>query len=252
MKKSAAKSKPLEESTTRTQVSQTNQPASHPLLQFQSNVGNQAVTQYLRRKIDPTLESDGIPKADAPSIVSEAIQTSGRPLDTSTREFFEPRFGHDFSNIRIHDDDKAASSANAVNAKAYTIGEHIVLGANQAAPQSDDGRKLLAHELAHTIQQGHSDEVPVVQRKPAPERMSFPWLGKIDNTWAASLRSSPSKAAADPHGNTIADLPRGTDVTVFDSKGGWMHVQVEIDGKELTGYVSTELSAANFNSAPLR
>lgn len=183
----------------------------------------------------------GIVPAEAPSIVNDVLHSSGRPLDTSTRAFFEPRFGHDFSNVRIHDDGKAASSANAVSARAYTAGEHIVLGEDQLRLQNDDGRKLLAHELAHTIQQGHADEVPVVQRKPAPERTSFPWLGKIDNTWTASLRSSPAKASDDPHGNTLADLPKGTDVTVIGHTGNWMHVQVELGGKALTGYVSTEL-----------
>ena len=116
-------------------------------------------------------KTNEITPSEAPSSVSELLHSSGQPLDSSTREFFEPRFGHDFSKVRIHDDDKAAASANAINARAFTIGEHIVLGENQFSPQSSDGRNLLAHELAHTIQQG-----PVVQRKPAPERLSFPWL----------------------------------------------------------------------------
>ena len=183
----------------------------------------------------------GIAQTEAPPIVSEVLHSSGQPLDSSTREFFEPRFGRDFSNIRIHDDNKAASSANALSARAYTIGQHVVFGEDQFNPQDGDGRNLLAHELAHTLQQGHMDAGLMVQREPAPERTSFPWLGKIENTWTASLRSAPTKAADDPHGNTLVDLPKGTDVTVIGHKGGWMHVQVEIDGRALTGYVSTEL-----------
>jgi hypothetical protein len=81
----------------------------------------------------------------------------GRPLDSSTREFFEPRFGHDFSNVRIHTGAKAAESARAVNALAYTAGRDVVFGAAQYAPETTKGKSLLAHELAHTVQQSRTD-----------------------------------------------------------------------------------------------
>ena len=66
----------------------------------------------------------------------------------------EPRFGHDFSRVRIHVDGAAADSARAVGAHAYTLGQHIVFGAGQYHPQTDAGRRLLAHELTHVVQQG--------------------------------------------------------------------------------------------------
>jgi hypothetical protein len=75
------------------------------------------------------------------------------PLDPSTREFMESHFGYDFSNVRIHTDDKAAESARAVNALAYTVANDIVFGAGQYAPKSVEGGQLLAHELTHVIQQ---------------------------------------------------------------------------------------------------
>jgi hypothetical protein len=91
-----------------------------------------------------------------PSIVHEVLRSSGQALDAETRAFFEPRFGHNFSSVRVHVDARAAQSARAVQALAYTVGSNIVFGANQFAPGSRDGRGLLGHELAHTLQQRQS------------------------------------------------------------------------------------------------
>lgn len=89
-----------------------------------------------------------------PPIVHDVLRSPGRPLDASTRAYMEPRFGHDFSNVRVHADDRAAESARAVNALAYTVGEHIVFGSRRFEPRDATGSRLLAHELSHTIQQG--------------------------------------------------------------------------------------------------
>ena len=89
----------------------------------------------------------------APAIVDDVLRTSGRPLDAATRAFMEPRLGHDFSGVRVHTDSKAAESARAVGALAYTVGQQIVFGSGRYAPGSGSGRHLLAHELAHTVQQ---------------------------------------------------------------------------------------------------
>jgi hypothetical protein len=88
-----------------------------------------------------------------PPIVHDVLRSPGQPLDANTRAFFEPRFGHDFSHVRVHTDAKAAESAQAVNALAYTVGHDVVFGASQYAPNSTLQRKLLAHELTHVIQQ---------------------------------------------------------------------------------------------------
>jgi outer membrane protein OmpA-like peptidoglycan-associated protein len=90
---------------------------------------------------------------NAPPIVHEVLRSPGQPLDRATRAFFEPRFGHDFSRVRVHTDDKAADSARAVNALAYTVGHQLVFESGRFDPRSDTGRKLIAHELAHVIQQ---------------------------------------------------------------------------------------------------
>ena len=88
-----------------------------------------------------------------PPIVDEVLQSPGQPLDPATRAYMEPRFGHDFSKVRVHTDAKAAESVRAVNARAYTVGKDVVFGEGQYAPRTDAGRHLIAHELAHTIQQ---------------------------------------------------------------------------------------------------
>lgn len=92
-------------------------------------------------------------EGEVPPIVHEVLHSSGQPLDPATRAFFEPRFGHDFSQVRVHSDVRAAESARAVNALAYTVGRDVVFGTGQYAPQIGDGKRLLAHELAHVLQQ---------------------------------------------------------------------------------------------------
>lgn len=95
-----------------------------------------------------------------PEHVPQVLSEPGAPLDAAVRRDMETRFGHDFSRVRVHTDARAADSARDVQALAYTVGEHIVFGREQYAPQGAPGRRLLAHELAHVVQQqgsGHSD-----------------------------------------------------------------------------------------------
>lgn len=89
----------------------------------------------------------------APPIVSDGLNRPGEPLDESTRAFMEPSFGQDFSDVRIHSDARAAESARAVGALAYTVGRDVGLAEGTYAPGTDGGRYLLAHELAHVLQQ---------------------------------------------------------------------------------------------------
>lgn len=89
----------------------------------------------------------------APPLVHDVLRAPGQSLDAATRAFMEPRFGHDLSHVRLHTDARAAASAEAVSARAYTVGHHVVFGPGAFAPSTPDGRKLLAHELTHTLQQ---------------------------------------------------------------------------------------------------
>lgn len=99
------------------------------------------------------------PEGAGRQAANSAIQETGQShrsqggLDPSTREFFESRFGHDFSNVRIHSDRAANESARALQARAYTIGDHVSFASNLYQPGTWQGRRLLAHELAHVVQQ---------------------------------------------------------------------------------------------------
>jgi len=86
-------------------------------------------------------------------MVNNVTKSGGEPMDQSTSSFMEKRFGQDFSHVRIHTNHAATQSARSINARAYTAGQHIVMAGNQYAPNSFDGKRLLAHELTHTIQQ---------------------------------------------------------------------------------------------------
>ena len=101
----------------------------------------------------------GAGPATAPAVVHEVLQSPGQPLDAGARAFMEPRFGHDFSRVRVHTDAKAAESAKAVNALAYTAGSNIVFANAQYEPQNLVGRRLLSHELAHVVQQQGAEKV---------------------------------------------------------------------------------------------
>lgn len=101
----------------------------------------------LRRKA-----SDRAAPLEAPQIVHDVIGSPGRPLEADTRRWMEPRFGSDFSHVRVHDDSQAAQSARSVGALAYAAGSHVVFDHHQYAPGTPAGRHLLAHELAHTLQ----------------------------------------------------------------------------------------------------
>ena len=109
-----------------------------------------------RRKREGTIQraSSGTGAVNAiPPIVNAVLRSSGQPLDGGTRALMEPRFGHHFGDVRVHTDARAAESARAINALAYTAGSDVVFGAGQYDPNTLSGGKLLAHELTHVLQQ---------------------------------------------------------------------------------------------------
>jgi hypothetical protein len=135
-------------------------PSTSGFLQRQSACGNHApacgeregckgARVMLQRKPDAQSEAPPIPP-----IVHDVLRSPGQPLGAATRDFMEARFGHDFSRVRLHSGETAARSAQAVNALAYTVGHNVVFARGQYAPESAAGRRVLAHELSHTIQQG--------------------------------------------------------------------------------------------------
>ena len=130
-------------------------------------IGLVAANDYIHRKCAQCEEEENrLQKKDngggsvssAPSMVNNVLNSSlGRSMDAGTRSFMESRFSYDFSDVRIHDNEKAAKSADSINALAYTSGNNIVFNSGQYSPSSDPGRKLLAHELTHVVQQGGNE-----------------------------------------------------------------------------------------------
>lgn len=150
----------------------------------------------LRRSVtEPEIKSA---ETAAPSVVRHVLSSPGQPLDQATRRLMESRFDHDFSTVRVHHDSLAAESADAVDARAYTVGRDIVFGQDRYRPGTEQGRSLLAHELMHVVQQrvnayaggplrlgspaddaeryaGEADSHPVLRRAPGSAET---WAGK--------------------------------------------------------------------------
>jgi hypothetical protein len=118
-------------------------------------------------KVHAKLRKQGAAKgAQAPAIVHDVLRRPGQPMGAQVRRHFEQRMGQDFSHVRVHTDAQAAESAQAVSARAYTVGPHVVFGPGRYEPTSPSGQKLLAHELTHVVQQRNvpASKASVLQR----------------------------------------------------------------------------------------
>lgn len=113
----------------------------------------QQLVQEHERLRTKRVGSDDLGQTAAPPIISDVLRSFGQPLDAATRAYFEPRFGHDFSGVRVHTNPRAADSVRSVGALAYTVGPNVVFSAGRYDPSSTAGRQLLAHELTHVRQQ---------------------------------------------------------------------------------------------------
>lgn len=164
-----------------------------------SDEEDEAKTSLMRKQSSQTGNHAVTDTRSVPPIVHDVLNGGGgQPLDAMTRAFMEPRFGHDFSQVRIHTDTRANESAKAVNALAYTVGRDIIFESGRYRPETTVGRTLLAHELTHSIQQIGSTNQQVslyrphhfVQRSPKPQE-NFLQKYKItpqkgDKDWAES------------------------------------------------------------------
>ena len=176
-----------------------------------------------------------------------AMNGGGSPLPATTRAFFEPRFGADFSDVRVHTDSRAAETAGSIQASAFTVGQHIAFGEGRYEPHSHAGRELLAHELTHVVQQNGSQvqrsiDSPVAQRishaRPALMRRWDPpntgdcptqtdtWLEKVvvDQEKAQSVTlywsngQIESSICSTGKGQCCVDTPEGVAASVAESK----------------------------------
>jgi hypothetical protein len=137
-----------------------------------------------------------------PAIVHSVLDEPGRPLEPGDRAFFEPRFGRDFADVRVHTDQRAAQSAAGLAARAWTAGHHVVFGRGSYSPSTPAGRALMAHELAHVVQQG-SVRPAILRRSPLSDSVKAVWTadptieGLLARLSKADVQGAQQDAAVD-------------------------------------------------------
>ncbi|MCK5241611.1 DUF4157 domain-containing protein [bacterium] len=124
------------------------------------------------------------------------LRQSGEPLSIFARNYFEPRFGQDLNHVRIHYNEEAAHYSDHLNAKAFTLGNHIYFGKNQYQPETITGKKLMAHELTHVVQQTQNKSNPCIQRTTDEQRQREQLL---DLTDARILETFYGRLDPNPH-----------------------------------------------------
>ncbi|HZR30130.1 MAG TPA: DUF4157 domain-containing protein, partial [Terriglobales bacterium] len=151
-------------------------------------------------KLQRKESSASVPVA-APPVVKQVLASPGEQMDAGTRSFMESRFGQDFSHVRIHTGDTAASATQSVNALAYTVGHDVVFGAGRYTPTTTEGRRLLAHELAHVVQQSRNGSSPALHDQ------NDPLEADADQAAASALQHN---KRAEVHGHSAMRLARQT------------------------------------------
>jgi len=199
--------------------------------------------------------------SEAPPIVHEVLRSPGRPLDADTRAFMEPRFGHDFGRVRVHTGAKAEGSARAVKALAYTVGDQVVFGAGQYTPDTITGRRLLAHELAHVVQQkgtalqaqlniGQSDDVYEQEAASVASTIENNHLDralKSVNTTAGALQSPARVQRLGANPTCTKTETEGIHQAIFDARG-WLNKAIpKLEESPLSATVLASLRK-NFGS----
>lgn len=176
--------------------------------------------------------------------VDQVVASPGQPLDRDTREFMEPRFGRDFSRVRVHTDAPAAGSAAAVNARAYTLGHHVVFGAGQYEPGTDDGRRLLAHELTHVVQQRGSLQHKIQKQSihnplfPCADTASLPGGMDFFGTLVHLVIQQHYVSNIDSLAATEYAIPGGGRADIVDSTGGVYEIKPK--GLEEKAFIEAE------------
>ena len=134
--------------------------------------------------------------------VDDVLRSPGEPLDSATRAYMEPRFGYDFSQVRVHTGAAAEESAHALNAQAYTVGHEVVFGAGRFAPGTSSGLRLIAHELAHTVQQSSGASAVIARQPQAPFAFNQQDAVYLRNTMLNFYGLLPPDARASLYRNT--------------------------------------------------
>ncbi len=180
----------------------------------------------------------------APPEVAQTLSSgTGQALDSSTQQFMGSRFGHDFSQVRIKTDAQAASSAQTIQAKAYTSGTDIVFGSGEYQPSTTEGKRLLAHELTHVVQQGR---IPSgVQKKGLIDPFGETDLETLRNRILAPLRRSDATGFS----TQIRTLTESESKLIIKDNAFWREIRQVFRGKSLWTvftiiYFNNEISAA--------
>lgn len=195
----------------------------------------QCSEEKIQRKTAPGYSSE------ASTSVSTAIASpGGAPLSKEVRSYFEPRLAHDFSRVRVHDDTRAAELADHFDAHAFTVGQHIFFGTGKFTPDSDSGRRLLAHELVHTQQQSQnphgagSGASLYVQRggknpTPTPKSCGGWTCAPASDCPNPDGKSAPTPTASTSWSLTVKldlDVPKADDIVTANDVG---HAYVEFN-----------------------
>jgi uncharacterized protein DUF4157 len=193
---------------------------------------------------------------DASPAVADVLRSPGRPLEPETRDLMESRLGHDFSRVRIHADEAAAGSARALRANAYSVGRDVVFGSGGYEPETTRGRMLLAHELAHVVQQGAADgrgagALPVLSANDASEGEART-AARLDARSRRLSTGSPLAIARDPADAGIAAsvAPAGQQVPLQDEDAMESRLISTDDPEFRRNYIDNNIESANFWDTP--
>ena len=208
------------------------------------------ITPLVQRQIEPEEEellqakSEGQTSQVTSSLESRinALQGGGQPLSKETRNFFEPRFGQDFSGLRVHNDSNAHQLARSINARAFTRGNDVVFGGGEYSPNSSSGKRLLGHELTHVVQQRSTTKVAsqakTIQLSPLSDELSQLWNTQGKGAFYDRLRQV--APVNDPDFVAFVNTLQGDDlwltqnISTYGRESNWpIHLRVE---REMKGW----------------
>jgi hypothetical protein len=185
------------------------------------------ITPLVQRQVEPEEEEELIQAKTAgdvtpevtPAITSgiQSLQNGGQPLSKRERSFFEPRFGVDFSNVRVHDDTRAASVTRSVNARAFTFGRNIVFGAGEYSPDISSGKKLLAHELTHVMQQNGAPTLFSPGKNSENTIPNSPELPRIPPEFHRSINCTDGENTKEEDSPVLKEINRGCEARNTES-----------------------------------
>jgi len=185
-------------------------------LQRKCACGNHIVAggecESCRQKPLQRASTNSAPANAVPPIVYNVLRSPSQPLDARTRAFMEPRFGHDFSQVRVHANPQTARSARAVNALAYTVGNDIAFAEGQFSPNTTEGRRLIAHELTHVVQQSTASSSGQLQGKLTVNQPSDAFEQEADAAAGRVMAGGHASASLTPSPPMIQRQTPGGDV----------------------------------------